>query len=278
MTGCWGGIKQFIKGDREGITDFVEDAVEVVQVVQEDAGELTQAVAEVLDTPFSVNLDDQELVFLLALAAKNSYSLSGECRGRLELRNSQAQDSEGNNMDNNIQFGVYEVLDGKHKGKKILAYRGTDLSDKGSAQVTLLQDASLALPSLSNLGKPIKEAISSAVEDALEQKPDFICGHSLGGLITECVCSETGIPGASFNAPGPGGTIPANNLLTGDKYKGVKFEVHLTEHDPVSLFGGMMGVAVSHVGKPIWHVGVGADNAIANHKMSLILNDLEKDL
>lgn len=50
-------------------------------------------------------------------------------------------------MGNDIQFGVYEILDGQHKGKNILAYRGTDLSDPGSAQVTLLQDASLLLPS-----------------------------------------------------------------------------------------------------------------------------------
>ena len=98
---------------------------------------------------------------------------------------------------------MYEILDGQHKGKNILAYRGTDLSDPGSAQETLLQDASLSLPSFTNLGRPIREAISCAVGDALEQKPDFICGHSLGGLIAECVCGETGIPGATFNAPGP---------------------------------------------------------------------------
>ena len=183
MTGCWGGIKQFIKGDREGITDFVEDAVEAAQVVQEDGVKVTQAIADVLNSPSSVSLDDKELVFLLALAANDSYSLSGECRGRLKLLDGQPQNSKGCNMDNNIQFGVYEIVDEKHKGKKILAYRGTDLSDKGSAQVTLLQDASLAIPSLSNLGKPIKEAISSAVEDALNKDPDYICGHSLGGLI-----------------------------------------------------------------------------------------------
>ena len=267
MAGCWEGIKNFMKG-----------TVEAAQAVQEDGGKVTQAIADVLHSPSSVSLDDKELVFLLALAANDSYSLSGKCRGRLELLDSQPQNSKSCNMDNNIQFGVYEILDGKHKGKKILAYRGTDLSDKGSAQVTLLQDASLVLPSLSHLGKPIKEAIRSAVEDALEQKPDFICGHSLGGLIAECVCGETGKPGASFNAPGPWGAVPANNLLTGNKYNGVKFEVHLTRNDPVSLFGGMLGVAISHVGKPIWRPGVGADDVGANHKMELMLNDLEKDL
>ena len=181
-------------------------------------------------------------------------------------------------MDNNIQFGVYEISKGKHKSKKILAYRGTDLHDTGAAQVTLLQDASLSLPQVPYLGRPIKEAISSAVEDALEQKPDFICGHSLGGLITECVCGETGIPGASFNAPAPWSSLPLHNLLSGDKYDKVKFEVHLTKNDIVSLFGGFPGVSLSHVGHPIWHQGVGTDDIIANHKMELMLKDLEKYL
>ena len=116
------------------------------------------------------------------------------------------------------------------------------------------------------------------MEDALNKDPDYICGHSLGGLIAECVCSETGIPGASFNAPGPWSAVTSNNLLTGNKYNVVKFEVHLTRNDPVSLFGGILGVAVSHVGHPIWRLGVGVDDCGANHKMELMLNDLEKDL
>ena len=46
----------------------------------------------------------------------------------------------------------------------------------------------------------------------------------------------------------------------------------------MSLFGGILGVAVSHVGHPIWRLGVGVDDCGANHKMELMLNDLEKDL
>ena len=103
MAGCWGGIKSLFK-----------DAVEAAQVVQEDGGKVTQAIADVLNSPSSVSLNDKELVFLLALAANDSYSLSGECRGRLKLLDGQPQNSRGCNMDNIIQFGVYEIVDGKH--------------------------------------------------------------------------------------------------------------------------------------------------------------------
>ena len=46
----------------------------------------------------------------------------------------------------------------------------------------------------------------------------------------------------------------------------------------MSLFGSYMGPECSHVGHPIWHPGVGTDDVIANHKMELMLNDLEKIL
>ena len=255
----------------------MELITEVAQTKVNVVGHYKEVLADALGADFSVSLDDKELTYLLALAASDSYTLSGDCGGLLSLESLQFQNSEGNNMDNNIQFGAYKISKGKHKDKKILAYRGTDLHDKGAAQVTLLQDVSLVLPQVPYLGRPIKEAISSAVEDALQQKPDFICGHSLGGLIAECVCGETGIPGASFNAPAPWSSLPLHNLLSGDKYKDTKFEVHLTEHDIVSLFGGFPGVSLSHVGHPIWHPGVGADDVMANHKMDLMVEVLEKD-
>ena len=256
--------------------EIVEGFVETLQTVQEDGGIVTQMLTENLHSPSSISFDDKELTYFLALAAFDSYDLAGKCRGRLALGDTQFQNSD--NKDSILQFGVYEITDGKHNGKKILAFRGTDLSDTVAKHVTVLQDASLVVPQLPNLGRPIKDAIRNALEVALKHEPDFICGHSLGGLIAECVCSETGIPGASFNAPGPWSSLPLHNLLSGDKYNGVKFEVHLTRNDPVSLFGGMLGVAISHVGKPIWHPGVGTDHVIDNHKIELMVTDLEKDL
>ena len=207
-----------------------------------------------VNTPSSKRLNDKELLLLLARAAWDSYSLSGDCTG-LELRDKQRQNSEGDNWLNGIQYGLYEILGGKHKGKKILAFRGTDLSNAVSGGMTLLQDLSVAFPAHGGPVAPIKLAIKAAVKATWDKDPDFICGHSLGGLIAECVCGETGKPGASFNAPGPWGVVPSNNLLTGDKYDGVKFEVNLTRRDPVSQVGSYMGPDHSHVGSPIWHDG-----------------------
>ena len=222
------------------------------------------------NTRSSKNLDDKDLSLLLARAAWDCYTFSGDSfNGRLKCLDKVLQNSEEENKSNILQYGLYEISEGKHKGKKVLAYRGTEIKDEHARNVTLLQDLSLAFPG-GVLGDVIKFTIKTAVNIAQICKPDFICGHSLGGLIAECVCGETGIPGASFNAPGPWGAAPANNLLTGDKYNGVKFEVHLTINDPISSIGSVLGPENSHVGRPIWHSGF-------NHMMDSIIQDLEND-
>ena len=262
----------------DGATQIAEYGVSGAQRLQDIVGPVERFGIQTLGLPSAKNLDDRELVWLLGLAAFDSYTLNGECRGKLKVTFRQLQNLKDANMLNDIQFGVYEVKKGRHRGKKILAYRGTDVENEVSGVMTLLQDASLCLPNVRYLGQPIKEAISCAVKNAQLHRPDYICGHSLGGLLAECVCSETGLPGASFNAPGPWATTPENNLLSGTEYDGVQFEVHLTKNDPVSLYGGYLGPECSHVGHPVWHPGVGLkkDDLIANHKMELMLNDLEK--
>ena len=244
---------------------------EFIKTVNPAAGPAIDFVKDLMRSKSSRKLDDKELTSLLGLAAYDSYSLSGKygTKGRLELRESQPQNSELKNICNDLQCGLYEITHGKHQGKTILAYRGTDLSDAVSAGVTLIQDISLAFPG-GLVGEPIRSAIRVAVKIAEDWDPDFICGHSLGGLIAECVCSATGIPGASFNAPGPRGHLKdSNDLLIGDKYIGVEFEVHLTLLDPVSSVGSILGADLSHVGDPIMHPG-------ASHSMKVMLEDLEK--
>ena len=98
----------------------------------------------------------------------------------------------------------------------------------------------------------IREAIGWAVQEATNHEPDFICGHSIGGLIAECVCAHTGLKGAAFNAPGPWAPS-GNNLVDGDNYKNIPFEIHNTKGDVVSLFGSAAGPKSSHIGKPKWH-------------------------
>ena len=265
-----------------GILDLIGSASQVAQCVvqgaqraQDTVGAVQRIGIQALDFPATKKLNDKELVLLLALAALDSYTLAGDCKGKLRVITKQFQNLKHTNMLNNIQFGVYEIVGGRHIGKTILAYRGTDVSDEASAVTTLLQDASLGLPNVPYLGQPIKGAISTAVSVAQQHKPDLICGHSLGGLLAECVCSEMGLSGASFNAPGPWTQTPEHNLLSGDKYNGVQFEVHLTRNDPVSLFGSYLGPECSHVGSPVWHKGVGVGDIVANHRMELLLEELE---
>ena len=241
------GASEEVRGVQEESKKVVNDVSKTVEAVGKEGEKImndavrtvTEAASVVQDmtrSSLAVNLDDKDLSWLLARAAWDCYEFTGEgFNGRLKLLDSIAQNSKGDNKYNILQCGLYEILDGRHEGKKILAYRGTDRSDFLSASVTIAQDLSLAFPEL--LGGPIRTTIAVAVSIAQDWDPDFICGHSLGGLIAQCVCGETGKPGASFNAPGPWGVIPTNNLLTGNKYDGVKFEVHLTEQDPVSQVG-----------------------------------------
>jgi putative lipase involved disintegration of autophagic bodies len=108
-------------------------------------------------------------------------------------------------------------------------------------------------------GPTIKRVIDLAVETALEEEATMVCGHSLGGLIAEVVCTRTGIPGASFNAPGPCGLI---NLADPEKASGVPFECHITEGDIVSKIG-------NHIRDPIINYH-GGGHSISNLKKELI--------
>ena len=253
----------------------VQEVVNGVQNLQDAVASGERLVLELLERPASQRLNDNELVLLLALAASDSYTLSGSCRGKLEIIYKQYLNAA---HDKHIQFGVYKVTTGIYKGKKILAYRGTDMSNVVSATRTIAQDLSLTFP-LNMFGLPIREAIQRAVGFAEEHRADYICGHSLGGLLAECVCGKLGLPGASFNAPGPWSPYPWYNLLrpehSGAKYDGAKFEVHLTRHDPISLFGSGLGPECSHVGKPVWHDGLGHKELLKNHGIELLIKNLE---
>ena len=93
-----------------------------------------------------------------------------------------------------LQWATYNINQGPHKGKKILAYMGTDFSNVEQVAADIW-----STPMANNM---IKTMANEAKEVAIKEKPDFITGHSLGGLIAEMVCSMTGIPGASFAALG----------------------------------------------------------------------------
>ncbi len=93
-----------------------------------------------------------------------------------------------------LQWATYTINQGPHEGKTVLAFMGTDFSNIEQVAADIW-----STPMASNMVRTMAE---EAKEVALAEKPDFIAGHSLGGLLTEMVCSMTGIPGASFAALG----------------------------------------------------------------------------
>ena len=94
----------------------------------------------------------------------------------------------------------------------------------------------------------MKKRIEDAVEIAEDRGVDFIAGHSLGGILSESVCSYTGLPGASFDAPGNYRPGKKSNLCDGGKHKGVRFEAHLMTGDWFSHDGYN-----EHIAEPKWH-------------------------
>ena len=138
---------------------------------------------------------------------------------------------------------MYTIKGGDYDGNKICAFRGTDSFMGGVQDIDVVIGGSTGI---------IREVIGWAVQHTRNNDADFICGHSLGGLIAECVCAHTGIRGAAFNAPGPW-AASGNNLVDGNNYNHVPFEIHNTEGDVVSLFGSAGGPNSSHIGKLKWH-------------------------
>ena len=95
--------------------------------------------------------------------------------------------------------------------------------------------------------------IQNVKDRVREQNPDYVTGHSLGGFYAEIASATFGLPGASFNAPGPWKLIKSRGFIPAKpKYK-VGFSVHLTRGDAVSYVGSFLGVDASHVSKPVWY-------------------------
>ena len=179
---------------------------------------------------------------------------------------------------NKIQYSVYEIIEGPFEGKIILAIRGTKSVRSIYHDINLIDSEQILqhyMPAIFGKMDPhdgwdIIREIIKIVRDVAEQiKPDFLTGHSLGGLLCEVVSSYTRIPGISFNCPGPVGLVTETSFLNPDSeyYKGVEFEVHLRENDPVSQINYEL-----HINKaPIWHPG-------SSHHMDDMCSDIQRDM
>jgi hypothetical protein len=218
-----------------------------------------EAIGATLGLPYTANLNNGELLKMLAVCAEECYFLN-ENDDNLKNYGLSLIDYQTENLGTTtgIQWGLYKI---NSSGSLILAFRGTDSIKTG------IQDVDL----FTGISAYIRTIIKIASDTARNKKANYICGHSLGGLIAEATCSWTGIGGASFNAPGPWSSVSINNLAEGNNYNGVPFEVHLTKNDAISYFGSAGGPSSSHIGKPIWHDHNGA------HSMKAIREDIERN-
>ena len=162
------------------------------------------------------------------------------------LRNVGTEFLDGQNA---IQWATYTILQGEHQGKKILAYMGTDFSNFEQVAADIF-----SVPFATDLMRNMRD---EAVAIANAESPDYITGHSLGGILAELVCSETGIPGASFAALGAFdpysqadqelGNTSYNGLVENNMHQNTAFEVVMNTYDIASAIASIDGSACSHI-------------------------------
>jgi len=200
----------------------------------------------------------EDVVELLARCALDVYSFSNEgFSGRLVREYKQEQKFGVNG----IQFGVYKILSGERKGKRIMAFRGTN------SGLDVVSDIGIG----SWLGMAVtRELIKYVKERTSDQNPDYVTGHSLGGFYAEIASATYGKPGAAFNAPGPNKVIKSRSFMPENPKFKVGFGVHLTHKDAVSYVGNFLGVAASHVSEPVWHT-VNSNHPLTLHSMAEML-------
>ena len=175
-----------------------------------------------------------------------------------------------------LQYALYRVIKpGPFKGKTILAFRGTasartvqqnlDLIDPEQILAHFMPDMFHGIEKEEDGWDKIRDAIISATRAAESLNPDYLAGHSLGGLIAESVSSYTKIPGFSFNCPGPVALITETSFLNPDVgyWEGVQFETHLRRGDLVSQINDE-----HHMNsEPVWYEGV-------SHRMEELVRNI----
>ncbi|KAG2440193.1 hypothetical protein HXX76_004305 [Chlamydomonas incerta] len=209
---------------------------------------LNQAMGLMYTKGLSGNRD--ELLKLLVAAAANVYeheNNEGYKHDEKRYLGSRLRRTDAGSMGSGygfVRYAVYQVVGGPYSGKTILAYEGTFSSTQK------WQDFSLMLGSF-------KQTADTAESIFRQVRPDFITGHSLGGCIAEVVCSRTGCRGAAFNSPGPWSPVGKLNVVDGDKYNDVEFEIHLAVADPI------VGLANSSAGnRAHGHIGSEQSGAV----------------
>mmetsp|Transcript_25543 Transcript_25543/g.37730 ORF Transcript_25543/g.37730 Transcript_25543/m.37730 type:complete len:254 (+) Transcript_25543:116-877(+) len=210
----------------------------------------------------ATDLNDAELLQLLAICAHDVYTFSGEyLADKLTLEYNEIEDGAN---ENEIQFGVYTIKSTStdKAGQKIMAFRGRNTL-KTTRQ----------LRDFASGGQYIRSVLEIACSMTQKHGVQWVCGHSLGGAFAECVCSKHGIGGAAFNTWGPYSSSQPYSLLLGNAFTGVPFEVHLTSADPMMQYWNDR-----HISAPKWHhhmgEGISEDSAA---KMSRIRSQINQE-
>lgn len=192
---------------------------------------------------FSEDLKDIEIIQLMVLCSEDIYKLDGNIlNNKLKLEHFNL---ENNELNCNLQYGLYKILEGSHTGETILrlfillfililmiililfSFRGRD-SFRGTRQ----------LIDFGSGGPYIRECIDEAVQVAKNLTPNWVCGHTIGGVFAECVSSALGISGAAFNTLGPWSPYMNYNILPDLKHQEAKFVIFNTEADPICHLWG----------------------------------------
>lgn len=105
-------------------------------------------------------------------------------------------------------------------------------------------------------GQYIRHCIQEAVDITKSLSPNWVCGHTIGGVFAECVSSALGISGAAFNTLGPWSPYINYNILPDLKHQEAKFIVFNTIADPICHMWGDRHIVESvtwtkHMGEEI---------------------------
>mmetsp|Transcript_7215 Transcript_7215/g.8228 ORF Transcript_7215/g.8228 Transcript_7215/m.8228 type:complete len:770 (+) Transcript_7215:86-2395(+) len=141
-----------------------------------------------------------------------------------------------------IQWSLYTIEDGEHAGETVLSYMGTDMPTNAEQVVADVWGLPYAKPMMYNM-------VLEAAEIARQLNPTYITGHSLGGFIAQGVCTETGIPGASFGSVGGHDPFSADVTIFQNNYHhNVPFEVVMNNYDIVArTVSSMEGSECSYI-------------------------------
>eukprot|EP00929_Paragymnodinium_shiwhaense_P028541 TRINITY_DN16515_c0_g1_i1.p1 TRINITY_DN16515_c0_g1~~TRINITY_DN16515_c0_g1_i1.p1 ORF type:complete len:495 (-),score=50.86 TRINITY_DN16515_c0_g1_i1:87-1571(-) len=201
---------------------------------------------------YARDLNDPDLVSKLASVAFDVYDFemtipnfrtkpTTQCDLTKTLTLAEHQVENGAHDDVEVQWGLYTIKTGTHKGKKIMGIRGTQ------TKKTVHQDIAFVLGT-----EQFKHVIQRVESHVSHWKPDYIVGHSLGGLLAEAAASRMGIAGASFNGPGPCHVFNDLRAYCGDAYENLPFDIYLSSWDPVSCIPPLPLADSAHIGRPKW--------------------------